>query len=89
MDLLSLENGQSQIRIVHSMSMVSVLGTSLFKNFHEYNRSRWLGTFPTDTGELGCAGGVDCSCTDANANSSEYSDVYKNFLSDFFVAQVL
>ena len=88
-DQLSLENGQSQTLIAHSMSMVWAQGIPLSKAVFKLFRSRWLGTFPTNTGELGCAGGVDCSCTDANANASEYSDVYKTFLSDFFIAQVI
>jgi len=55
-------------------------------------RSRWEGTYSGSVGTvangLGCAGGVGCSCTNANANSSDYSKTYKEFLSDFYIAQV-
>ena len=69
--------------------MVSVRGTSRFRFIYQHvNRNRWEGTFPTNTGKLGCANGTGCSCTDANADGSNYSDVYKLFLADFFIAQV-
>lgn len=69
--------------------MVSVLGKpKLWIILKSLNRSRWEGTFPTNTGIQGCANGTDCSCIDANANASDYSDVYKLFLNNFFVSQV-
>jgi len=51
-------------------------------------RSRWEGTFPSDTGIQGCANGKECSCVAANSSSSEYNDAYKLFLNAFFLAQV-
>ena len=55
-------------------------------------RSRWEGTYSgrvgTAAGGPGCATGVGCSCSQANANSSDYSDTYKQFLSNFYIAQV-
>lgn len=56
-------------------------------------RSRWEGTYggevgTTNKGAPGCATGSNCSCTEANANATEYDDGYKTFLSDFFIAQV-
>jgi hypothetical protein len=54
-------------------------------------RSRWEGTYSGTKGTTaagpGCAGG-NCTCAPANADSSDYSDVYKEFLSDFYIAQV-
>jgi hypothetical protein len=54
-------------------------------------RSRWEGTYSGTEGTAatgpGCAGG-NCTCAPANANSEDYSAVYKEFLSDFYIAQV-
>ena len=78
-----------QTLIVRFTLMVLDPGKSKFQVLYEQvDRSRWEGTFPSDTGKLGCANGTGCSCTDANADGSNYSDAYKLFLTDFFVAQV-
>jgi|SRR5277367_2600431 len=88
-----LGNGQLQTQIVLCMSTLSERGMPV--NIHQVtvNRSRWEGTYDGTVGTkvvgtLGCPGGVGCSCTDANANASDYSDEYKKFLSDFYIAQV-
>ena len=75
------------------MSTQSERGTSTIIHRVTVNRSRWEGTYDgtvgtTVVGTPGCPGGVGCSCTDANANASDYSDEYKKFLSDFYIAQV-
>lgn len=74
---------------MHFTSMVLGPGKSRFRVlYQQVNRSRWEGTLPGDTGNLGCANGTGCSCTDANADGSGYNDAYKLFLTDYFVAQV-
>jgi hypothetical protein len=54
-------------------------------------RSRWEGTYSGTKGTTaagpGCAGG-NCTCAPANADSLDYGNVYKEFLSDFYIAQV-
>jgi hypothetical protein len=57
-------------------------------------RSRWEGTYDgnfgtSNPGIPGCANSANCSCTQANANVTDYSDSYKKFLSDYFIAQVI
>ena len=88
-----LGNGQLQTQIVLFMSTRSERGISIIKYRVTVNRSRWEGTYDGTVGTSvvgtpGCPGSVDCSCTDANANASAYSDEYKRFLSDFYIAQV-
>ena len=82
-----------QTPIVLFMSTRSERGISIIKYRVTVDRSRWEGTYDgtvgtTVVGTPGCPGSVDCSCTDANANASAYSDEYKKFLSDFYIAQV-
>ena len=88
-----LGNGQLQTQTVLFMSTRSERGISVVVHLVTVIRSRWEGTYDGDVGtkvagSLGCPGGVDCSCTNANANSLDYSGEYKKFLSDFYIAQV-
>jgi len=57
------------------------------------HRSRWEGTYSgsvgtSNAGVPGCATGANCSCVEPNANASAYTDIYKDFLTDFYIAQV-
>ena len=87
------ESGQLQTQIVLFMLIQWDKGISqLYAVYKLVYRSRWEGTYSGNAGTVangpGCATGVGCSCSEANANSSDYSDTYKQFLSDFFIAQV-
>lgn len=55
--------------------------------------TRWEGTYNTGNSSTSvlteqCYGG-SCSCTNANADSGGYSDVYKKWLSEFAIAQMI
>ena len=88
-----LGNGQLPTQIVLFMSTRSERGISIIGRLIMVNRNRWEGTYDGTVGTAvvgtpGCPGNVGCSCTPANANASDYSDEYKKFLSDFYIAQV-
>jgi len=78
---------------VHFMLMQSALGivNGYLLGSNCALRSRWEGTYQGTKGTTAagpaCAGG-NCTCAAANADSSDYSAVYKEFLSDFYIAQV-
>jgi hypothetical protein len=79
-------------RTARFMSMQSEKGKDSSARFRlTVSRSRWEGTYSGTKGTTvagpGCAGG-NCTCAPANADSLDYSDVYKEFLSDFYIAQV-
>ena len=92
-DRLSLANGRLRIQTVQFMLMQSALGivNGHLLGINCGSRSRWEGTYRGTKGTTaagpGCAWG-NCTCAAANAESSDYSAVYKEFLSDFYIAQV-
>lgn len=50
---------------------------------------RWTGTFAAAGGTPGCpTGDKKCSCDKANADPSDYSDDYREFLKTFAIAQM-
>lgn len=92
-DQLWLESGRLPTRTARFMSMQLERGkvSSVPFRLTYVVRSRWEGTYSGTKGTTaagpGCAGG-NCTCAPANADSLDYSDVYKEFLSDFYIAQV-
>lgn len=53
------------------------------------NGNRWTGTFSDTGGKAQCpTGDKRCSCDKANANPSDYSDDYREFLKIFAIAQM-
>ncbi|BFZ59700.1 hypothetical protein YB2330_000715 [Saitoella coloradoensis] len=53
--------------------------------------TRWEGTYATNGVNVteSCPTGVNCTCTPANADPSDYADIYSQFLSQFAQAQMI